>query len=37
MIPKLDNAFDAIDNGVKSVIITSSQELGKETGTKIVC
>lgn len=36
MIPKLDNAFDAIDAGVKSVIITSSQELGKNTGTTIV-
>ena len=36
MIPKLENAFDAINSGVKSVVITSSEELGKGTGTMVV-
>ncbi|MDR1089856.1 MAG: acetylglutamate kinase [Prevotella sp.] len=35
MIPKLDNAFNSIDAGVKEVIITSAAELGKNTGTRI--
>lgn len=35
MIPKLDNAFNSIDAGVKEVIITSATELGKNTGTRI--
>lgn len=35
MIPKLDNAFDSIKNGVKEVIITKASELGKASGTKI--
>ncbi len=33
MIPKLENAFQAIDAGVKRVIITSASELGRGTGT----
>ena len=36
MIPKLENAFDAISSGVKSVIITSSEELGRGNGTTVV-
>ena len=35
MIPKLENAFNSIDAGVKEVIITSATELGKNTGTRI--
>lgn len=35
MIPKLHNAFNSIDAGVKEVIITSATELGKNTGTRI--
>jgi acetylglutamate kinase len=35
MIPKLENAFSAIDSGVKEVIITSAFALGKENGTHI--
>ena len=35
MIPKLENAFQAIDAGVKEVIITKASELGKSGGTKI--
>ncbi len=40
MIPKLDNAFDAIKQGVKSVIICHAKDLhgvtsGKKTGTKL--
>ena len=37
MIPKLENAFEAVDAGVKKVIITQASEIGKETsGTKII-
>lgn len=36
MIPKLENAFDAIDAGVKEVIITEASALGKGKGTKII-
>ena len=35
MIPKLDNAFAAIDAGVKRVIIKNSANLGKAIGTVI--
>jgi acetylglutamate kinase len=35
MIPKLDNAFNSIEAGVKEIIITSAAELGKSTGTRI--
>lgn len=35
MIPKLENAFDAISQGVKEVIITDAQSLGREKGTRI--
>ncbi len=37
MIPKIDNAFDAIRNGVKSVVICGCDALGKENfgGTRI--
>ena len=33
MIPKLENAFAAIDAGVKQVVITKADQLGKNTGT----
>lgn len=33
MIPKLENAFQAIDAGVKEVIITQASEIHKHTGT----
>jgi len=36
MIPKLDNAFRAIDAGVRQVVITKASELGKTGGTRIV-
>jgi len=37
MIPKLDNAFSALDKGVKKVIVTSSEMLGSmDEGTTIV-
>lgn len=37
MIPKLENAFQAIDAGVKEVVITEAAALGsKESGTHIV-
>ena len=37
MIPKIDNAFDAIRAGVESVVICSCEAIGKEnfTGTRI--
>ncbi|NDV68029.1 acetylglutamate kinase [Dysgonomonas sp. 25] len=35
MIPKLENAFEAIDAGVKKVIITQASEIGKGTGTVV--
>jgi acetylglutamate kinase len=42
MIPKLDNAFEAIQNGVKSVMIAHSNELintiseNEHAGTKLI-
>ena len=33
MIPKLENAFDAIDNGVSQVVITRADQIGKNTVT----
>jgi len=35
MIPKLENAFDAISKGVSSVVITKVTELGNNSGTVI--
>ena len=35
MIPKLENAFAAIDAGVKQVVITRADQLGKNTGTTV--
>ena len=35
MIPKLENAFEAIDAGVKKVIITQASGIGKGTGTVV--
>lgn len=35
MIPKLENAFDAIASGVKEVIITKADEIGIDTGTVV--
>ena len=36
MIPKLDNAFAAIDAGVNKVIITNAACLGSDSGTEII-
>ena len=37
MIPKLENAFDAIRHGVREVIITRADAIGQENeGTRIV-
>ena len=36
MIPKLENAYDAIDAGVKEVIITKSDNIFKGGGTKVI-
>lgn len=35
MIPKLENAFQAIEAGVKEVIITQASEIHKHTGTRV--
>lgn len=35
MIPKLDNAFAAIDAGVRKVVITKASNLGTDAGTTI--
>ncbi len=35
MIPKLENAFQAIDAGVKEVIITQASDIHKHTGTRV--
>lgn len=35
MIPKLDNAFRALEAGVSKVVITEAGELGKDTGTVV--
>lgn len=36
MIPKLDNAFDAIDTGVSRVIITEAAAINTNSGTNII-
>lgn len=36
MIPKLQNAFEALEAGVKKVIITKADEINKNSGTTIV-
>ncbi len=36
MIPKLENAFDALRAGVKKVIITQADELGNNSGTTVI-
>lgn len=36
MIPKLENAFHAIDAGVKEVVITRADALASDNGTRIV-
>lgn len=36
MIPKLENSFDAIDTGVKRVIITQASEIHQGKGTRVV-
>lgn len=36
MIPKLDNAFSALDNGVKQVFLKHSKNLLTETGTELI-
>jgi len=35
MIPKLENSFDAIHAGVKQVVITKADEIGKNSGTVV--
>jgi acetylglutamate kinase len=36
MIPKIDNAFNAIENGVKEVIITRADAIDGVQGTHII-
>jgi Acetylglutamate kinase len=36
MIPKLENAFEALNAGVKQVVITRADRLGKNDGTKVI-
>lgn len=36
MIPKIDNAFNAIDNGVSQVIITRADAIDGQSGTHII-
>lgn len=36
MIPKLQNAFNALEAGVKQVIITKADEINKNSGTTII-
>lgn len=36
MIPKIDNAFEALNAGVKRVVITKAENLGTQCGTVIV-
>ena len=36
MIPKLENAFNAIDAGVNKVVITNAENLGTDSGTEII-
>ena len=36
MIPKLENAFNAIDAGVNKVVITNAQNLGTDSGTECI-
>ncbi len=36
MIPKLENAFGAIDAGVNKVVITNAQNLGTDSGTECI-
>jgi len=35
MIPKLDNAFKALENGVSEVIILHAKNLLKKQGTRL--
>jgi acetylglutamate kinase len=35
MIPKLENAFNALHAGVSKVIITQASELGNNSGTVV--
>lgn len=35
MIPKLENAFEAIEAGVKQVVITRADLIHTENGTRI--
>lgn len=36
MIPKLENAFNSIEKGVKEVIITQANDIENQSGTKII-
>ncbi|MDR1880413.1 MAG: acetylglutamate kinase [Tannerellaceae bacterium] len=35
MIPKLENAFDALDAGVRQVVITHASAIGRQEGTRV--
>lgn len=36
MLPKLENAFQSIEKGVREVVITQASEIGKNKGTRII-
>ena len=36
MIPKLENAFQAIQAGVSKVVITNATAIGKDAGTVVL-
>ena len=36
MIPKIENALDAIQAGVNKVVITKADALGQDSGTVII-
>ena len=36
MIPKIDNAFNAIENGVSEVVITKADSIDGSQGTHII-
>jgi len=36
MIPKLENAFEALSAGIKQVVITRADQLGGNDGTKVM-
>lgn len=36
MLPKLENAFQSLEKGVKEVVITQASEIGKGKGTRVI-